>query len=284
MGAGPIPNSSLWGSELFNGPASGAPPGPPQGGVIVVEDLIYHALRIAGVLTVAGRTRSQDEFNDSFFELNSMIDDWKTERMMIRVILRTMFQIHAGQQLYSIGTDTTSGQPDFFIERPQEIVGAGYLFTTVTPNNEVPIRILVDQEYRAVSPKDLQSSFPIMLYYFPAVPNGVIQFYPVPNQEGLITLYTWQTLQEFTAATESFVAPPGYRSGLIWALAERLWQRFPRSVLGPDRIQEMRLKAQEFKEKIKALNAPHYLMQCDRGLIGRRQGGSWNVFSNRYNP
>jgi hypothetical protein len=55
---------------------------------LLVSDILYAAYRIAGILGAAGRGYSTEEESEGLKVLNSMIDSWKAERLMVYAILR----------------------------------------------------------------------------------------------------------------------------------------------------------------------------------------------------
>ena len=162
-----------------------------------VSQLIYRAYRLAGVITEAGRFYSQSQSDDALAVLNSMLDEWQTERIMAWAKVRTVFPLVANQQIYSIGDSRTGPtQPDYDFQRPEVIEQAGFIFTNVNPTIEQPMRILSQQEWAALTPKQLTSTIPTMLYYEQTVPYGLIYIWAIPTTTwGLaLALYLWTNL------------------------------------------------------------------------------------------
>ena len=118
----------------------------------VVGDLIYHALRIAGVMQMSGRGYSVWDYQDCFWELNQMISMWQAQQNLVYAILRTVFQINLGQGgpewPYLVGN---TGVTDIPMPRPQRIEWASYVFTNATPSIEQPFIMLTAQEWAALS-------------------------------------------------------------------------------------------------------------------------------------
>lgn len=263
------------GAQYANNPAN-AP---------IVGDLLYHALRIAGVMQMAGRGYSIYDYQDSLWELNQMISNWKAQQNMVYAILRTVFAINIGQGgpefPYLIGT---SGLTDIPIERPQRIEWASYIFTNVNPAIEQPFIQLTAQEWAALSPKDLTSGNPTQLYYEPAVPNGKIYLFPVPANAYVTqgALYTWQTVSQFLTPLDPIITPPAYVDAMQYNLALRIAARYgPRANLSPLAVP----MAGRALALIKSINAPPYISQCERGdqAVGQSRG-NFNILSNMYVP
>jgi hypothetical protein len=267
------PNGSLFNSALFGGDSAAAPTG-----FIAVSRLIYTGYRLAGVLPTAGRGYSPSQLSDGLDALNSMVDGAKAERLFVIAILRTLFDLVANQATYQIGT---YGTPDWALERPERIEGAGFIFTNSTPNTETRIEILTDQKWRALSPKDSTSGVVSKIYYqkFTPAPNGTIYVWPICTVAYQIALYTWQTVNQFATPEELVVVPPAYRRYLEYNLAIELAARFPLHA----KLSQLTIEiARESKRVVKAMNAPELLSQCESGACGTSgDGGHYNILSNR---
>jgi hypothetical protein len=211
-----------------------------------------------------------------------MLDTWAAERLMVYAELRSIFSLVANQQKYVIGT---SGTVDWNVMRPMRIERAGYIFVNTDPNIEVPFRIFSDQEWSALSPKELQSTIPTTLYYQALVPNGLVTLWPIPtdvSQVGQVAIYTWQLIPQFPSTITQVALPPAYRNAIEYNLARELSFRYQRRAnMSPGAIAQ----AFESKKIIKRMNAQVLLTQtelADRGGTGNR--GRYNPISNSYNP
>lgn len=268
-------NQILWGTGLFGGPGGTIPGGTPA------SDLFYHAYREAGILAMPGRGYSPEEQTDALWCGNAIIDQWRSERLMVSAIKRSEFPITSNQKNYSIGT---FGTPDWNIERPERIEAAGYIFLNATPYLEVPFRILTTQEWEAVSPKDLTSTIPYMLYYEPFVPNGNVILYPVPTVDSLVAIYTWVNIQEFVGSSDTYIWPPAYRAAFVSNLAVQLYRRnSARSTIGASGLQLLVQQAKSDLAKVKSINTPYLLQQTEAACRARNdRGGHYNILTNRY--
>lgn len=243
------------------------------------QDLVSNALTLCGRLG-AGRTPGVVESAVGLQTLNTMLDAWKAERLMVYAELRTLFNIVSGQKNYTIGL---SGVPDYVIERPEQINRAEFIFTNVTPNVETPIRILSAQEWGALTPKGLTNTIQTMLWYQPLVPNGLIWLWPIPTQNWKIALWTWQTVNQFLTLADVVNLPPAYQEAIEFNLAIRLALKYgDTAVLAPGVLE----LARQAKSNIKTINAPVLEMRIESADLGTRysRGRSWNIFSNQYNP
>jgi len=270
----PAPNTTLWNAGLFGGPAS------PTSGVGIpffVRDLVYRAYRIAGVLPTAKRGYSGSQGADGLDILNSMIDLWKTERLMVYAIVRTVFSTVANQVSYSIGL---SGVADVPIERPEKIEAASFVYSSASGLPETALRILTQQEWQAKSPKGMLSTLPTELHYQPTLVDGTLFPWPVVSAVVPIALYTWMTVNQFGSLDDQVIVPPGYRYAIEYNLGLQFALSFPtRQKMSQLSITE----AQNSKEKIKQRNFPELQSSCELANLGiGHRGGSFNIYSNSY--
>lgn len=267
-------NSNPFNTSQFNGGPLG--PAPIPGGIFA-SDLAYVAYRIAGILPEPGRGYSASEGSDALKILNSLIDSWKAERLMVYAYLRSVFTTVAGQESYLVGNS-----PGFDwgpIPRPEELKLAGYIFTSDNPEVEIPMQILTYQQWAALSPKDLQSSISYLLYYQPTIPNGTVRLWPVPTDVTVkISLYTWENIQQVASLGTAMILPPGYQELFEYAMAIRLAGMYPRRAkLDPN------APAQYYaaRQRVMGANEPELQMQAELGSGGVRESvGRYNILSN----
>lgn len=240
--------------------------------------MIYNALRIAGILGAPGRGGSQSDISDGMLALNAMLDAWETERLMAWCELQFPFNLIANQQNYTIGQD---GTPDWTAPRPLKIDRAGLVLNNVSPSTEIPMRVYTDQEWAAVTPKQLTSTQPTAVWYQKTVPNGIVTWWPVPQNPYPVNLYLWVDLQEVTDPSANIDLPPGYQSAIEYNLAVELAARFQeRSNISQWSI----TKAHLTKETIKTINDEQLKMRVELAAMGTRGGsrGLYQILSNTY--
>ena len=243
-------------------------------------DLAYTAYRIAGILPEPGRGYSQSEAWDALKVLNSLIDSMLAERLMVWAYLRTQWVTTANKGEYTVGNTIVNGkQPDWYgIPRPEEITLAGYVFTNTQPQIEQQMKVLTYQEWAALSPKNLTSSIPYMLYFRADVPNGTIFLWPVPTDPSVqIALYTWLNVQRIPALTTQLILPPAYQELLEYGLAIRLAGMFPRrSKLDPNAPRMY----DQARTKVMSANEPKLQMRTELAAGGAKQAkGQFNIIT-----
>lgn len=80
-----------------------------------VRDLIRSAMRLISV-KAAGEVPTAEEEQDGLYSLNTMLDSWNTERLMVSVLDREEFTLTPG-----LGTYTMGPGADFDVARPTKI-------------------------------------------------------------------------------------------------------------------------------------------------------------------
>jgi hypothetical protein len=208
--------------------------------------------------------------------LNDWLDWLKLDRMAVYAIHRATFPLVPGQGDYTIGLDGTA---DIAAERPVRVDRASFVFTNVTPNIEAPLYVMNEQEYQALSPKDLTASTPTKLRYESGVPNGILHFWAIPTVAYQMALYLWLSVNEYAALTDPVQVAPGYRIVMQYNLAVQLAERYPdRQKIAATSV----ARAVSLMARLKAANAPIMLMQCESAALGLAGRGAYNIYSNSY--
>lgn len=214
---------------------------------MTVETLLYDALRLAGVIQLAGRTAGTDEMADAFRALNNLIDGWNAEKLSVYAIERKLFALAANTASYNIGTGATwdTARPPM-IEAAHVIVG--------TPAIERPIAVLPAAAWAAIPLKAQTSNFgPQNLFYEALVPTGKVWVHPIPSASMSLVLFVWGQLTAFTDQDDEVDFPAGYARAITYNLAVEVANgaRFRRFPMDPN----VAVLAAQFKAEIQAKNA-----------------------------
>jgi hypothetical protein len=229
-------------------------------------NLIKSAMRLIGVLS-SGENPSDAEANDALAILNQLIDAWQIQRLMIYTVNRVALDtngdpltLEADQQDYTV---YSSG--DFDIPRPVRIEKASVVLTSGDTPVEIPIPILDEQQWRAVSVKNVSGALPTAVYDDGGFPFRTLSYWPIPNVGGLqAVLYCWTQLQQFADLVTEFAFPKGYLKALRYSLAVDLAPEFGVADVPPVvAIQAVRALA-----AIKSLNVPKMHLRNDAMNIG----------------
>lgn len=179
-------------------------------------DIIRRSLRLIGALA-AGETPSATEQADALDALNSMLDAWRTESLMVYA-LRTETLPLTGASSYTIGSGG-----DLNVERPVKIESAYQRIDGV----DYPVAVASKQAYDGLAAKATAGDPASWLYYEPSYPLGRVHLYPVPAS-GDLHLTVWTPLTAF-AASDEVALPPGYREAITYQLAMRLAVEYGRA-------------------------------------------------------
>ncbi len=228
-------------------------------------DLIRIAMKTANVESI-GQTPDNEDVNDCFIVLNSMLGSWSKKRWLVYNLIETIYTT-TGLQSYTIGTTCNFDTP-----RPDRLHAA---YARLLPNNstgavDYPLTIIDSYEdYAAISLKELKS-FPTAVFYDSAYPTGQIFIYPIPTVNQFeIHLVIKNQMSEFANLTTDISLPPEYQDALIWNLACRIRPMFGQ---GPD--QSLVTLAHMALIVISDANAQIPRLSLPSGLPGGA-GGRW---------
>lgn len=230
-----------------------------------MRELITGALRLINVVQV-NETPSAADMDISLSAFNGMLDSWSAERLGIFSISPYFFHTTGGKQTYTLGTGG-----DWDIERPMQIQQATYTIngdpTSTTEMTygrqtlDLPMELLNDAQYSAVRMKGIESTYPTKLYDDGKNPLRTIYLWPVPQTDGIITLWLWQPLATKATLDVQLSLPKGYERALRFGLAVELSAEFGKELT--DRIVQT---ARDAKGVLKRLNSGPQVMVNDLAL------------------
>ena len=218
--------------------------------------MILRALRLIGEKAVAG-TLSSDEQTAYLADLNTMMESWSLERLMVYQLLQESKALTASTGSYTIGTGGA-----FNTTRPTKIVDPCFIRDSDDIDREVT---LIDAPtYGRLCNKTLDSTYPQYLFYDGAFASSLGTIYLYPEPAASLTLYinSWKQLQTFALISTTVVLPPGYQRAIEFNLAIELAGGFTNV------SQEVAKIARESKAAIKAFNAPAGVLRLPGGVAG----------------
>jgi len=237
--------------------------------VATVLDYVTDALQRIMVLS-ATETPSSEDAAKGLFVLNDLLDQWKTESLLLYASVRTTWTITANDGEYTVGSGANISVP-----RPQYVDQVNFVDTSMTPDLEMPMTALTDAAYAAIPMKDLTSTYPQYYYYNPTVTTGTLTLWPTPTSSTLTgALYARTQVAEFAATSTTVTVPPGWRRMISSNLALELCPYFER-----DPSPSLVKAAMDSKAAVKRSNIRLQDMTLDPGaLIQTGSGGSWLRF------
>jgi hypothetical protein len=236
---------------------------------MTVLDLIQSAMRLANILGT-GETASAVEANQAFDSLNDMIDTWSTEQLLIYAKAYETFPLVVNQQSYQMG----NGAPDFNSSsgRPLKIEDINFQQVSGTTTVELPIDILSQDQWAAISVKTVTSNLPTKMWPEFTFPYTTLNFWPIPTVSNNVIIWSWKPLSDFTNLAAVIALPPGYNKALRYNLAVELAPEYGKT-LDPVIISQ----ATNSKAAIKRMNSRVDLMGVDDALLPQRS--TWNWFT-----
>ena len=200
-----------------------------------VSTMILNSLIMTGEKTIQVSSLTTAEQNYHLSRLNSMLDSWSNERLLIFTLSQTSFALTASQGSYTIGNGG-----DFNMTRPTRIVDPCFI-------------------------RDADGSYPVYLFYdqaYSATSTATVRFWPEPDS-GLSTfINTLQPLATFSAFSSVISLPPGYQDAIETNYAVR-------SALGLVPVSpELMAIARQSKAAIKTTNLSAPVMRLDYGVTG----------------
>lgn len=219
------------------------------------QTIIDRALRLLGQIG-AGDDPTSDETADALIALNSMVESWRNEKLMVYVYADYTLTLANGDSSYTYGSGGD-------VNKARTVkIAAAYI-----EDNSVsyPVRLIDELEYAAIPDKTTTGDWPDRIYYQPAYPLGIIYVYPVPNATRTLHLVVRGVVDTFTTAATSVSLPPGYEEALAFNLALRLAPEYQTSA-SPDVIEF----AKEAKANLKRTNHRSIKANTDLQFISNR--------------
>lgn len=230
------------------------------------RDIVEGALRAIGVIS-RGYSLTGDEGADGLESLNSMLESWSGEGIMIPSRTWESFSLTINQTLYTWGSGG-----NFDSATPIEVQEA-YLADSEGTSTEVTI---IDAgSWGRISDKDVAGR-PSEMYVQYSEPVNV-RFDFAPNEAYAFSVASLKRLTTFTNLDTDESVPNEYRDPMKWNLAIRLAPEY--SIPAPAIVM---LLADQTKRVVMARNLSQRMpiSPIDDGLVSR---GGWDIYSGDYN-
>lgn len=240
---------------------------------VTAATLIEDALLDLGVLA-AGQTLGANDLTLGLRRLNAMLSKWRTERLTIPVVTRSVYNLVDGTASYTIGSGGTFNQ-----DRPETIEAASIILDpTLDPVVEQPIGgSITPESWAGLTAKDV-GGVPSRLYYerLYTASLGRINLYPVPDSSTYdLVIYTPTPLAAFADGDTSYVLPSGYEEAIVANLAVRLAPAF-----GASPSADLRARATASLNGVKHANATVPELGFDPSMVGRARH-AFDIYAGR---
>jgi hypothetical protein len=233
-----------------------------------VRALITDALVEIGVLE-PGEQANAGQIMLGLRRVQTMIDTWAADRLTLSLQLQTSFVWPASTSSVLIGPGQIVN-----IDRPLWINNIAFVIPGSSPAIEVPIGMMDEDAYSALSIKGLPSALPTQSFYQTNLTdtNGTLFLWPQP-QSLTIVLYTPQAVGVPASLDSVLHGPPGYQDAFLYQLALRLCGPF--GVQIPPLLPRM---ASAAFENMKKPNIDPGAMSIDPALVPGL-GAGWNYLT-----
>lgn len=219
-----------------------------------------------------GETLTAADANLCLLRIQNQLDAWQANALTFVRQLRTVFVLPSGSTSVSVGIGQTVN-----ITRPVTINACNFIIPSVVPSVEVPIGIMDEDAFAALSIKQLSSALPIQCFYEQDITGstGTLTFWPQVSQNVSIALYTPQAIDVPATLDTVLTGPPGYAEAFMYNLADRLQKPFGQP---PDPA--LAQKAARAFETITAPNVRPGVMGVDPAIVPGL-GAGYNVLSDQ---
>ena len=234
-----------------------------------VSQLLYDALRLAGVTKVAGITPSADQFADALAHANLMIDQAQVKRPMIYTMRLSTYTLGTSKT-YTFGPSGTLGS-----NRPVKIERANLILSTTGTPVHLQIFEGSYEDFANLAVQDIPGARPRFLYCDYAYPLATIYLVPQDKGGDKLELWDWQPIQSFTTTGDTVQLPPGYQDWFVNNLAVRLASVFKEQ--GASVTDDTRIEARKATQALMSRNSKSPRALSDAPSGGRR--GDFNYGS-----
>jgi hypothetical protein len=228
-------------------------------------DEIYAALRLIGQLA-EGETPSSETVNDALKALNTMIDSWSTESLMIYNTQDQVFTWPASTAKRTLGPTG-----DFVGNRPVGVDDSTY-FRDPTTGVSFGIKIINQQQYDGIAVKTVTSTYPQIMWINMENPNISITIYPVPTRALEWHIISVDELVQPAKLATHLVFPPGYMRAFKYNLAVEFAAEF--GVEPPPTVSRIAMAS---KRNLQNQNQDDSVMAMPYAIMTRR--GRFNIYS-----
>jgi len=213
------------------------------------DEIIQYALRKTGVLAL-GVTPGATEVTNAAMALDMMIKSWITKGIKLWTLQELTLPLVANQSNYVIGPSGTTPTPDLVEVKPMKLMQAWLRNVTVTPQNDIPLQILAQEQYNKFGSK-FSTGTSNAVYMQVGRDNSTIKTYLTPSTTaaGLYQMHllVQRPLQDAGVAATNLDFPSEWLYALGWNLAAELATDYG---VESERLQYIEAKAAKFLQEV----------------------------------
>ena len=185
------------------------------------NNIIEASLRLLGVLEEGAQPTAQAIENASMV-LNMLLKDWMTDGIKLWTTHEIIIPLVNNQTSYTIGPAAGN---DIIGDKPLRLIQAFLRNISVTPNVDLPMTIISEQEYNILGAKKNTGTINTV-FYKPYLNHGELKVFLTPNQSTVdnyeLHMNVQKPIQDITAANQTFDFPQEWYQCLRWGLAAEL--------------------------------------------------------------
>ena len=209
---------------------------------VSASDLVASALRLTGRFGAGDTIPTQDQLN-VLQALNIIVKQLVVMGLPLWAIENVNIPLVAGQKSYTIGPSAT-GVGAVVANRPMKIKQA---FITNSTGNNTILNVVSRYDYNQNGLPNT-SGVPNELWYYPTLPNGVINIFDVPTDSlSSITIVSQRTFNDFNTFSDTPDFPQEWYAPLKWLLADEISLEYE---CKPNVIAKIQQKASDYREVV----------------------------------
>lgn len=201
-------------------------------------DIITDALEKLAVYA-PGEPISDADSSRGFQTLSDLIDQWNDDSIQLFQIQQITVNLMPGLQMYFLGQGGSVN-----VQRPPRILLGPNNSSVTLGSTTTPLSIVSAIEWNAIYNPTLLSPMPsgtpVVAFYDPQFPLGILSFAPTPNVGGTASVNGYYGLSGFPASltTPNITMAPGQELGLSSNLAMLLHSYFAMGNMTPDLLSQ----------------------------------------------
>ena len=212
------------------------------------NNIIEASLRLLGVLEEGAQPTAQ-AIESASLVLNMMLKDWMTDGIKLWTTHEIILPLVNNQTTYTIGPDAGN---DLVDDKPLRLIQSFLRNISVTPNVDLPMTIISEQEYNILGAKKNTGTINTV-FYKPYLNYGQVKVFLTPNQSTVddyeLHMNVQKPIQDITGANQTFDFPQEWYQCLRWGLASELAADYGVPL---DRLAGVIQRAEQYKQRLMA--------------------------------
>jgi len=234
------------------------------------DQIIQFALRKIGALAL-GATPDSTEVTNAAQALDMMIKSWVTKGIKLWTINEITIPLVASQTSYILGPTGATPTPDVETDKPMKLMQAWLRNTSVTPNNDIPLQVLSQQEYNQFGSK-FSTGVSNAAYLQVGRDTSTLYTYLTPDTNAAsmyqMHIVTQRLLQDAGISTANLDFPGEWLYALGWNLAAELSVDYG---VDQQRLQYIEAKAGKFLTEVEDFDTEYNSVFFSPSLPQRQQ-------------